>query len=68
MGGNLQRRYTMQRLHIFPDANLPKDMSEHITSQIRQQRLPPKTLDQYSEEERKTFPKILDYPKDYVLR
>lgn len=68
LGGNLQRRHTMQRLHIFPDGNVPEDIMKNISNQIRPQRQPPKRLDEYSEEERRKFPKIIDYPKDYVLR
>lgn len=66
--GNLQRRHTMQRLHIFPDEIVPENILQNISNQIRQQRLPPKRLDEYTEEERTTFPKIIDYPKDYILR
>ncbi|XP_022912964.2 large ribosomal subunit protein uL13m [Onthophagus taurus] len=68
MDGNLQRRYTMQRLHIFPDANVPPEMLENVSNQIRQIRGVPKRLDHYAEEEVKAFPKIIDYPKDYVLK
>ncbi|XP_069682457.1 large ribosomal subunit protein uL13m [Periplaneta americana] len=66
--GNLQRRYTMQRLHIYPDANVPEKLMQNITSQIRQVRPAPKRLDHYDPEEVKKFPKIMDWPKDYILR
>lgn len=68
MDGNIQRRYTMQRLLIFPDSNVPKDIMGNISNQIRQIKKVPKRLDKYSEEEVKEFPKIIDYPKDYVIR
>ncbi|XP_030745767.1 39S ribosomal protein L13, mitochondrial [Sitophilus oryzae] len=68
MDGNLQRRYTMQRLHIFPDANVPKHLLENVSNQIRQLRPVPKRLDKYNLEEVKTFPKLIDYPKDYIIR
>lgn len=58
----------MQRLHIFPDANVPSDMLKSISNQIKQLRLVPKRLDTYSEEEIKSFPKIYDYPKPYILK
>ncbi|XP_067002717.2 large ribosomal subunit protein uL13m [Anabrus simplex] len=67
MRGNLQRRYTMERLHIFPDDEIPEDILQNITSQIRQLRVVPRRLDSYSEKEREEFPKIMDFPKDYVL-
>lgn len=68
MKGNLQRRHTMQRLHLFEDNNIPEDILANITNQIRQQRLVPKRLDHIDEETIKNFPKIMEYPKDYVLR
>jgi len=36
LGGNLQRRHTMQRLHLFKDAAVPKEILENVTNQIRQ--------------------------------
>lgn len=68
LGHNLQRNYTMQRLHIYPDENVPTDILENITNQIRPLRLVPRTLDTYTEEEIKEFPKIFDYPEDYIIR
>ncbi|GLV43346.1 mitochondrial ribosomal protein L13 [Carabus blaptoides fortunei] len=68
MHGNLQRRTTMKRLHIFPDEQIPKEILENISNQIRQIRDVPKQLNSYSEEERQQFPKLVDYPKDYILR
>lgn len=68
MDGNLQRRYTMERLHIYPDANVPSDIMNNVSNQIKQIRPVPKRLDHYDEGEVKKYPKIIDYPKDYVLR
>lgn len=68
MKGNIQRRHTMQRLHLFPDANVPADILANISNQIRQSRLVPKRLDHIDEKTIAEFPKIMDYPKDYVLR
>lgn len=68
MDGNLQRRYTMQRLHIFPDANVPETLLVNVSNQIKQIRPVPKRLDHYSNEEVSTTPKIMDYPKDYIIR
>lgn len=58
----------MERLHLFPDANVPEDMMKNVSNQIRQLRPKPKRLDHYAEDEIKNYPKIIDYPKDYVLR
>lgn len=68
MNGNLQRRYTMERLHIFADNNVPEDLMKNVSSQIRQLRPVPKRLDHYSEEEVHTYPKLIDYPKDYIVK
>jgi hypothetical protein len=68
MDGNLQRRYTMQRLYIYPDDKMPENIKQNITNQIRQLRLVPKRLDHYAPEEVQQFPKVMDWPKDYILR
>ncbi|CAG9839447.1 unnamed protein product [Diabrotica balteata] len=68
MDGNLQRRSTMERLHIFPNADVPTSLLANVSNQIRQLRPKPKRLDTYPDEEVKQFPKIIDLPKDYILR
>lgn len=68
MHGNLQRRHTMQRLHLFKDDTVPEEILENVSNQIRQPRRVPERLDQMDPELVKNFPKIMDYPKDYVLR
>lgn len=68
LGGNLQRRHTMQRLHLFKDENVPKDLLENVSNQIRQLRPVPVRLDHYDKEVLENFPKIMDYPVDHVLR
>lgn len=67
MDKNLQRRYSMQRLLIFPDDKVPDDVMENITHQIRQLRPVPERLDHMPEEAMKTFPKIMEYPEEYVI-
>lgn len=64
---NLLRRGLMARLHLFSDEDLPEDLLKNISNCIRQPMLAPKRLDEYTEEERKNFPKLFDWPKDYVL-
>jgi large subunit ribosomal protein L13 len=68
MTGNLQRRYNMERLHLFTGAEVPQEMLENVTNQIRQPRKVPKRLDHIDVKDVESFPKIMDYPKDYVLR
>jgi len=67
MKGNLYRRLVMERLHIYPDSNVPEEIMENITNQIRPLRSIPKPLNTYSNEEIKTYPKVIDYPHDYIL-
>lgn len=68
MKGNLQRRYTMQRLHIYPDSNIPKEILENISNQIRQLRPVPRPLQTYDQKDIDTYPKIVNYPEDYVKK
>lgn len=68
MKGNLQRRYTMQRLHLFPDANVPDEILSNVTNQLKQDRAVPKRLDHIDEETIKNFPKIMEYPQNYILK
>jgi len=57
----------LARLHIFPDDNLPDKIAENISDQIRPLRPVPKRLDHYRQEEVESFPKLFDYPKDYIF-
>ncbi|KAK0181187.1 hypothetical protein PV327_003492 [Microctonus hyperodae] len=68
MKGNLQRRHTMQRLHIFEDDKVPEDILKNINNQIKQLRPIPVRLDHIPQEEIDKFPRVIKYPEDYVLR
>lgn len=68
MRGNLQRRYTMQRLHLFADDQVPEEMLANVTNQIRPLRQKPERLDQMDQKKIDEFPAIMDYPKDYIIR
>ncbi|XP_046803782.1 39S ribosomal protein L13, mitochondrial-like [Lucilia cuprina] len=68
MKGNLQRRHTMQRLHLFADDNVPEEILANVTNQIRTPREVPQRLDHIDKETLENFPSIMDYPKDYILR
>lgn len=65
---NLQRRYIMCRLHLFPDSNIPSDMLKNISSQLKQGRPVPTQINEYDAETIKNFPKIMDYPEEYVIK
>uniref|UniRef100_A0A0A9WGX2 39S ribosomal protein L13, mitochondrial n=2 Tax=Lygus hesperus TaxID=30085 RepID=A0A0A9WGX2_LYGHE len=68
MDGNLQRRYTMERLLLFPDDKVPDEIMENITNQIRAPRPIPKMMTEYPEDLVKSFPRVSQFPKDYVLK
>uniref|UniRef100_A0A1B0DH47 Uncharacterized protein n=1 Tax=Phlebotomus papatasi TaxID=29031 RepID=A0A1B0DH47_PHLPP len=68
MRGNLQRRYTMQRLHLFPDDKVPEDILANVSNQIPSLRKVPERLDKMDPDTVKTFPKIMDWPDDYILK
>jgi large subunit ribosomal protein L13 len=63
-----RRRTFMARLHLFPDDQIPPELIENVVDHIRQLRPVPKALEQFSEEEVKKFPKIMDYPEEYVVK
>ncbi|XP_069983419.1 large ribosomal subunit protein uL13m [Penaeus vannamei] len=65
---NLLRRGRIARLHIFPDDKIPDSILQNISGQIRQLRPVPKRLDHYSEEEVKNFPKVFDWPREYIIQ
>lgn len=67
MKGNLYRRVVMERLHIYSDSNVPEEILENITNQIQPLRSIPKALESYSKETIEKFPKIMDYPENYIL-
>lgn len=58
----------MERLHIFPGSEIPEEIKNNISGQIRPLRQVPKRLTEFSEDEINTFPKVFDYPKDYVMK
>lgn len=66
LGGNLQRRTSMQRLHLYKDDNIPKEILDNVTNQIRHLREVPQRLDKMDEETIKNFPRLMEYPKEYV--
>lgn len=66
LGGNIQRRHTMQRLHLFEGDQVPKEILDNVTNQIRQLRPVPQRLDKMDPSLVQSFPKIMEYPEDYV--
>ncbi|XP_010617804.1 39S ribosomal protein L13, mitochondrial [Fukomys damarensis] len=64
---NLHRRTTMQRLHLFPDEDVPEDLLRNLVEELPQPRKVPRRLDEYSQEEREAFPRVWSPPEDLRL-
>lgn len=67
-GKTLLRHNRMERLHLFPDDKVPENILQNVSDQIQQLKIVPKKLEDYSEEELKNFPKIFEWPEDYILK
>lgn len=65
--GTLLRPNMLQRLHLFADADVPKALMQNVHDQIEQVQPVPKSLAEHSRAELDAFPKLFDFPEDYVL-
>nr|XP_046192693.1 39S ribosomal protein L13, mitochondrial isoform X1 [Oncorhynchus gorbuscha] len=65
---NLSRRTMMQRLHLFPEDDLPEDILLNLTEELPQPREIPRRLNEYSQEEREAFPTVWTPPEDYRMK
>lgn len=66
MKGNLQRRHTMQRLHVYTDDKVPDDIMSNVTNQLKQLRPVPVRLDHIDPQVIQQFPRIVKFPADYM--
>lgn len=57
----------MARCHLFPDSVVPDDLMDNLVDQIQQVQPVYKKLEHFTPEQIRTFPKISDFPDDYVL-
>ena len=57
----------MQRLHLFPDEDIPEDILKNLVEELPRPRKVPKRLDEYSQEEIEAFPRVWAPPEDYRL-
>ncbi|KAM9851635.1 large ribosomal subunit protein uL13m [Aulostomus maculatus] len=64
---NLHRRTMMQRLHIFPEDELPDDIRANLTEELRQPREVPRKLSEYTQEEIDAFPMLWTPPEDFKI-
>lgn len=63
---SMERRTLMARCHIYPDDKVPEELMANVCDEIRQVQPMVKRLDEYTEEEIRAFPKLLDAPEDYT--
>ncbi|XP_068091039.1 large ribosomal subunit protein uL13m [Hyperolius riggenbachi] len=63
---NLQRRTMMQRLHLFAEENIPEEILRNLVTELKQPRVVPRRLDEYSKEEIEAFPKLWIPSPDYL--
>ena len=66
MENTMMRKNMIARLHIFPDEEVPEDILANVTAQIPQLRQVPKSLADYSEEEKNNFPHVFKHSEDFV--
>ena len=52
---------------LKPKLQVPEELLDNVTNQIPGVRPVPKTLDDYTEEEREQFPKMFDYKENFVV-
>ncbi|MBZ3886295.1 39S ribosomal protein L13, mitochondrial [Sciurus carolinensis] len=64
---NLHRRTMMQRLHLFPDEDIPEYTLKNVVEELPQPRKIPKCLDEYTQEEAEAFPGVWSLPEDYWI-
>ncbi|CAI9544772.1 unnamed protein product, partial [Staurois parvus] len=55
---NLYRKTLMLRLHIFPEEDIPEDILRNLVTEIKQPRVIPRRLDEYTQEEVEAYPKL----------
>ncbi|XP_041941681.1 39S ribosomal protein L13, mitochondrial [Alosa sapidissima] len=65
---NLQRRTMMQRLHLFAEDDVPEEILQNLTEELPQPRDVPRTLRDYSQEERDAYPRLWTPPEDFRMK
>ncbi|CAI4222430.1 unnamed protein product [Auanema sp. JU1783] len=66
LGNNLLRRKHIQRLHLFPDTDLPDFVKNNIGNQLEAVQPVVKRSDQYTDAERAAFPRLVKYREDHI--
>ncbi|KRZ69869.1 Heat shock 70 kDa protein, partial [Trichinella papuae] len=61
------KRRNIERLHVFADKDIPDHLLKNVCNHLEQVMRVPKRYDDYTEEERRNFPKIFQLPDDYCV-
>ncbi|KRY78483.1 Heat shock 70 kDa protein, partial [Trichinella pseudospiralis] len=61
------KRRNIERLHVFADKDVPSHLLKNVCNHLEQVMRVPKRYDDYTEEERRNFPKIVQLPDDYCV-
>lgn len=61
------RRVHFERLHLFADVDIPDFIRRNIGNQLEQVQRAPRKSTEYTEEERKKFPRLVEFPEDYLV-
>uniref|UniRef100_A0A915KAG6 Uncharacterized protein n=1 Tax=Romanomermis culicivorax TaxID=13658 RepID=A0A915KAG6_ROMCU len=56
-----------ERLHLFPEEEIPADLLKNVGNQLPQLSKQPKNSAAYKNEERENFPQLFDWPQDFVF-
>ena len=62
----VQRRHTMQRLHIFKNDKVPKELLANVSNQLPGVQPVPVRLDQIPKEVVDAYPRIVKLPMNYI--
>ncbi|XP_005107728.1 39S ribosomal protein L13, mitochondrial [Aplysia californica] len=65
LSGLPMKKTLMARLHLYPDEEIPQEILENVSGQIRQVQVVPKKLEDYTEEEIQNFPRLFEWPENY---
>ncbi|VDK25159.1 unnamed protein product [Anisakis simplex] len=67
LGKNVVRRRHIQRLHLFANEAMPEFIRKNIGDQLEQVQSIAKRSDEYTDEERRSFPRLFKFDNDHLL-
>ncbi|PAV86376.1 hypothetical protein WR25_22349 [Diploscapter pachys] len=67
LGKSNIRRSHIARLHLLPDAEVPSFLMKNVGNQLEQVQEVVKRSTEYTDEERRNFPRLVKFPEDHVV-